>query len=184
MKVRRVRILIASPGVVAMIFLLTPLPAHAHAELISSTPAASSHLSILPTKIVLLFGEDLSDLAGASAVIVSDPSGEEISNGPSEVSASSLTRELNSSTAVGAYHVDFRVLSKDGHPVAGQFDFFLHEPDIIQPSKGVANSDELPAQKSFIAVHTKQLLIVLLVLLTVGIWALVEARARRQRGAM
>ena len=167
-----------------MIFLLTPLPAHAHAELISSTPAASSHLSILPTKIVLLFGEDLSDLAGASAVIVSDPSGEEISNGPSEVSASSLTRELNSSTAVGTYHVDFRVLSEDGHPVAGQFDFFLHKPEVIQPSKGVVNSDELPAQKSFLAVHTKHLSIVLLVLFATGLWALAEARARHRRSSM
>ena len=184
MRVRRVRNLIASLGVVAMIFLLTPLPAHAHAELISSTPAASSHLSILPTKIVLLFGEDLSDLAGANAVIVTDPSGVEISKGQSKVSGSSLTRELNSSTAVGTYHVDFRVLSEDGHPVAGQFDFFLHKPEVIQPSKGVVNSDELPAQKSFLAVHTKHLSIVLLVLCTTGSWALAEARARRQRGAM
>lgn len=179
-----VRNLIASLGVVAMIFLLTPPPAHAHAELISSTPAASSHLSILPTKIVLLFGGNLSDLDGASAVIVTDPSGEEISNGPSEVSASSLTRELNSSKAVGAYHVDFRVLSEDGHPVAGKFDFFLHDPEVNQPAKGAADSDKFPAQKSFLAVHTKQMIIVFLVLFTIGTWVFVEARARRRRSSM
>ncbi len=167
-----------------MIFLLTPLQAHAHAELIASTPAISSQLSILPTKIVLLFGEDLSDLAGANAVIVTDPSGVEISKGQSKVSGSSLTRELNSSKAVGTYRVDFRVLSEDGHPVAGQFDFFLHKPEVIQPSKGVVNSDDLPAQKSFFAVHIKHLSIVLLVLLTLGIWALVESRARRRRSSM
>ncbi|MEI7550560.1 MAG: copper resistance protein CopC [Actinomycetes bacterium] len=178
-----VRNLIASLGVVAMIFLLTPFPAHAHAELMSSSPAASSHLPILPTKIVLHFAEHLSDLAGANAVIVTDPSGVEISTGVSNVSTSSLTRELNSSTNSGAYHVDFRVLSKDGHPVAGQFDFFVHAPDVIQSFKGVDNSDA-STQKSPSALHVKQLSIVLLVLLTVGIWALVEARARRRRGAM
>lgn len=167
-----------------MIFFLTPLEAHAHAELIGSTPAASSHLSILPTKIVLLFGEDLSDLAGANVVIVTDPSGVEISNGQSKVSASSLTRELNSSTAAGAYHVDFRVLSEDGHPIAGQFDFFLVGTEDVDTSTLVVNSGNLPAQKNFFAVHTKHLSVVLLVLLTLGIWFLMESRARRRRSSM
>lgn len=184
MKVRRLRNLIANLGVVAMIFFLTPLQAYAHAELSGSTPAASSHLSILPTKIVLLFGEDLSDLAGANVVIVTDPSGVEISNGQSKVSGSSLTRELNSSTAVGTYHVDFRVLSEDGHPIAGQFNFFLVGTEDVNTSTLVVNSEELPAQKSFFAVHTKHLSIVLLVLLTLGIWFLVESRARRRRSSM
>lgn len=167
-----------------MIIFLTPLQAHAHAELIGSTPAVSSHLSILPIEIVLLFGEDLSDLAGASAVIVTDPSGEEISNGQSKVSASSLTRELNFSTAAGAYHVDFRVLSKDGHPVVGQFDFFLGVTEDVDTSTLVVKSGNLPAQKNFFAVHTKHLSIVLLVLLSLGIWILVEARTRRRRSSM
>ncbi|PHX75389.1 MAG: hypothetical protein CK545_05315 [Actinobacteria bacterium] len=184
MKVRCVRNLIASLGVVVMNFFLTPFQAHAHAELIGSIPAASSHVSILPTKIVLLFGENLSDLAGANAVIVTDSSGEEISNGQSKVSASSLTRELNSSTAVGAYHVDFRVLSEDGHPVAGQFDFFLGGIEDVDTSTLVVNSDELPAQKSFFTVHTKHLSIVSIVVLSVGIWVLFESQARRRRSSM
>lgn len=181
---RSVRSVILTLGVGVVLFLSTTPPALAHAELIASTPAVSSQLSILPTKIVLLFGEDLSDLGGANAVIVTDPSGDEISNGQSKVSGSSLTRELNSSTAVGTYHVDFRVLSEDGHPIAGQFDFFLVGNEGVDTSTVVVDSELLPAQQSFLAIHIKHLSIVLTVMLSVGIWLLVESRARHRRSSM
>lgn len=116
--------------VIAMCLALSALPVHAagrawlHATLLRSTPAANSHLTQPPDTIRLLFSE---------AVV-------------SELSQISLTRPDGTTAALvaglgphdvhtllagvpplpgGSYRVVWRAISADGHPVDGNFIFFI-----------------------------------------------------------
>ena len=185
---RGVQRLLVGLWVLALALWISPGPATAHAEMLDSTPAPGSHLSSVPGKIILRFGEHLSDLSGANAILVTGPGGEEISQGEISIIDASVTRALKGTSEAGTYHVAYRVLSADGHPVSGEFDFFLDEPGVPTPLASPATSLASPAsssagqdQKSFLSVHKKQLLLIALVLFTLMGWFVFEARVRKRR---
>jgi len=185
---RSVQRLLVGLWVLPLVLWISPAPATAQAEFLDSTPASGSHLSSVPDKITLRFGEHLSDLSGANAIVVTGPGGEEISQGEISIIDASVTRALKGTSEAGTYHVAYRVLSADGHPVSGEFDFSLDEPGVPTPLASPVSSLASPAssraeqgQKSFLSVHKKQLLLIALVLLTLTSWFLFEARARKRR---
>ena len=194
--------LIVGLWVLPLVLWVSPTPAFAHAEFLGSAPASGSHLSSMPGKITLRFGENLSDLSGANAIVVMGPGGEEISQGEVSIMDTSAARDLKATSKAGTYHVAYRVLSADGHPVSGELDFFLDEPGVPTPLAGPASSLASPAsslaspasslaspassraeqgQKSFLSVHKKQLLLIAMVLFTLTSWFLFEVRARKRR---
>lgn len=164
----------------ALLFALA-LPASAHAEFLDSNPAVDSHLTVLPSRIMLHFGENLSDLAGANAIVVTGPDGVEVTEDLAQVEGARVSRAMKPGTMLGAYRVLYRVLSEDGHPVKGNFDFFLDASRSDPAPHGFANAGERTEQKSFLAVHSTHVSIALLVLLTVGIWFGFENLARKRR---
>ena len=185
---RSVQRLLVGLWVLPLVLWVSPTPAFAHAEFLDSTPAPGSHLSSVPGKITLRFGEHLSDLSGANAIVVTGPGGEEVSQGEITIIAASVTSALKATSETGTYHVAYRVLSADGHPVSGEFDFFLDEPGVPTPLASPAGSLASPAsssaeqgQRSFLSVHKKQLLLIALVLFTLIFWFVFEARARKRR---
>lgn len=96
-----------------------------HATLLRSTPAAKSTISASPSVIRLVFSEqvvpELSQISltasGRSSISL------KVSNDPHDVHT--LIGPVESPLAAGTYKVVWRVLSADGHPVAGNFDFTL-----------------------------------------------------------
>lgn len=100
-----------------------PAPADAHAELISTEPAAGDQLDAAPDRVVLRFSEsvDVADdgvevlTAGGDRVDVGEP-------GHPDGEGSSVAVDLPGLDD-GTYVVSWRVLSSDSHPVSGAFTF-------------------------------------------------------------
>jgi methionine-rich copper-binding protein CopC len=111
----------------ALVLTITPLvatetPAQAHAVLERTSPAKDAILPAAPTEIVLTFDEPPQQLG--SAVQVTGPSGV-VSQGTPTLSGTEIHQALSPTLPNGAYQVAWRVVSDDGHPVAGTFAFTI-----------------------------------------------------------
>ena len=115
--------MVRKSGVVAAIvialFAAAPLRAAAHAELLSSKPAAQARLGLTPAAVVLDFSEPLSPAFSQATVV--DPSGRPLSAHPAsafEIRVALLTN------LPGIYEVTWRAVSAtDGHATRGTFTF-------------------------------------------------------------
>jgi copper transport protein len=98
--------------------------AAAHALPVSSTPAAGSSLTQLPSSVTVVFSEGI--VARLSSLEVVDASGHVVSRGPSQpVPGSSLGLTVALPTLLGGvYTVRWKTVSSDdGHTVSGTFTF-------------------------------------------------------------
>jgi copper transport protein len=117
--------------VAALGVLLAPARADAHAELLSTEPAASEQLASPPDEVVLHFSEavDLSD----DTLEVLDASGHRLDIGDPQhpagerASVSVSLPDLDD----GAYVVAWRVVSSDSHPIGGAFTFRVGEAGAV-----------------------------------------------------
>ena len=95
-----------------------------HASLVSSEPAAKSHLASAPARIRLVFSEPIE---GKLSRITLARSG----GGPFVVPAAGDPRDVHAviapadSLTPGAYRLEWRIVSADGHPVDGNFVFAI-----------------------------------------------------------
>jgi methionine-rich copper-binding protein CopC len=100
--------------------------AFAHAELETSNPEANSVVGAAPQVVSLTFGEKLMVMEGdkeANQVEVTDGSGTRVDNGDYQVTGEVLTVSLKPDQADGTYKVTYRVVSEDGHPIEGVYEF-------------------------------------------------------------
>ncbi|EGF94603.1 Copper resistance protein C precursor [Brevundimonas diminuta] len=101
--------------------LLSAAPAAAHARLVSATPAAKSAVAS-PRVVTLTFSDrvapafssfDVVNAAGAKATVRSQVSQD----------GKTITGILARPLAAGAYVVNWRIASTDGHRMTGSYDF-------------------------------------------------------------
>lgn len=97
---------------------------HAHAMLVGSEPAADRVVSASPTRVRLVFSEEIEPSLAAIAVLDGDGhvSRLHISGDPHDVHA--IIGEVKP-LRTGAYRVNWHVVSVDGHPVGGSFVFWV-----------------------------------------------------------
>jgi methionine-rich copper-binding protein CopC len=112
-------------AVAALSLVMVPLPATAHAQLVSSNPGISASLNKIPTQITLTFDDDLIAMPGANVIEVLDPKSKKIQTGATATTQATISVKLKPSTLVGKYKILWRALSADGHPVSGQYYFYL-----------------------------------------------------------
>ncbi|MGX1745981.1 MULTISPECIES: copper homeostasis periplasmic binding protein CopC [unclassified Brevundimonas] len=102
---------------------LTPIAAQAHARLVSVTPAAKSTVAS-PRTVTLTFSErvapafssfDVVNAAGTKATIRTEVSQD----------GKTITGALARPLAAGAYVVNWRIASVDGHRMTGSYDFVV-----------------------------------------------------------
>ena len=108
---------------VMLALLLAPLPAWAHARLVSATPAVGVSVPAAPTELVLRFSEALE--LRFSTVTVQDAAGARVDKGDLHAGpdgAKSLGLGLNALRS-GEYTVTWQVLSVDTHRSEGRFRF-------------------------------------------------------------
>jgi copper transport protein len=116
--------------VLLLLALLTPVdraaataPAFFHATLLSSEPAAKSTLTTSPTRIRLVFSEEIEPSLGRIRLV--GPDGNVVTlvqaGDPHDVSA--LIAPIPSPLASGVYRVQWRIVSEDGHPIDGAYSF-------------------------------------------------------------
>ncbi|MEY2740274.1 MAG: hypothetical protein RL283_376 [Actinomycetota bacterium] len=117
--------LAAAAAISAALALVAPVgtpPAHAHAGLRTTEPAASSVLERAPERIVLTFGEAVEIEFGAIRLF--DGGGSLVAIGaPRHLDAPSVVAADVPALAPGSYLVAWRVVSTDSHPVQGAFTF-------------------------------------------------------------
>ncbi|WP_420119814.1 copper resistance CopC family protein, partial [Nakamurella sp.] len=114
--------------------------AWAHSTLISSSPAADSVLATAPTRIELVFNEQIRDFQPKIAITVGDHDPIEVTpvvdgptvtadltgvTWPTDGGTGSGTASGTAGGTVGAvaWKVGYRVVSADGHPVSGLVPF-------------------------------------------------------------
>lgn len=100
--------------------------AFAHAELETSNPEANSVIGAAPGVVSLTFGEKLMVMEGeeaANQVQVTDSSNARVDNGDFQVTGEVLTVSLKPDLADDTYKVTYRVVSEDGHPIEGVYEF-------------------------------------------------------------
>lgn len=110
----------------ALSLLLGSAPAWAHTELESSTPAADAAVPTAPSTVALTFSEDVP--ANLATITVTGPDGQRYEAGKPTASGPTLTAALRPLGPAGAYTIDYRVVSDDGHPVSGAVPFTLSTP--------------------------------------------------------
>lgn len=120
----------ALPALVTMLVMtigaaLLPRAAWAHARLESSTPAEGSVWSSPPPSARLVFSSAV-DPAPVT-VSVTAPDGTTVTARPA-VQNKQVTVPLPTTTSAGAYAVQYRVVSWDGHAVAGRLQFRVAAP--------------------------------------------------------
>ena len=93
----------------------------AHAELVTSSPAADSIVQVAPTEIVLTFGESV-DAVPDSIRVVTGAGGAVDIGDISGDGSTALSADLPALDQ-GSYVVAWRAVSEDSHPISGAFVF-------------------------------------------------------------
>ena len=148
-----------------------PLPAAAHASLVSTDPADGSQLQTAPETIGLTFNEDLD----IGFVAVTAPDGTKVGTSEPRLSGARMSADLAESRQSGKFIVAYRVVSVDGHPVTGEFTF-------IATSGHQAAPQEAAGEESFVD-RNSTLLVVGLALAMVAIALMLAPLSRRRREA-
>ncbi|WP_136054471.1 copper resistance CopC family protein [Microbacterium sp. K24] len=126
---------LAAALLAAFLVLLSPLSASAHDALVSSSPAADSEVEVLPAELTLTFSAKLIEGEGATEVVVTDPDGNTVTDGPATVDGAVVTQPLVSSAPAGQYHVIWKVVSSDGHPTSDEYYFTVTTGSEAAPSE-------------------------------------------------
>ena len=171
---RRVAALIAS----LLISGFAIAPAHAHAELESMTPAIGSTVTSAPESVTLTFGEDVTTIG--STIVVLDPNGNAMQSGDARVDGATIAVDLLPLTVDGTYHVNFRVVSTDGHVVDGSetFELAIGEPQVTATADTVLTPSPETSAVTADSATIGFWILGLLVLLT-GFGAVIAWRVRR-----
>ena len=118
---------------VLVISLFFIAPASAHTSLVSSTPESGAVLNEVPAEVRLKFNEDLLlvDSKNPNRIEVINGIGQVVSGmtvveGPEIFTALDLSFEPS-----GEYSVKYRVVSADGHPVEGEYQFTVASTEVI-----------------------------------------------------
>jgi methionine-rich copper-binding protein CopC len=160
--------------------LLSMPSASAHAVLVFSNPAAGANLKIMPSTIEVEFDGNLINLGGAKTnfLVVQDSQGKQIDLKDSKVSGPILTVGVKSDTKTGIYNASWRVVSNDGHPVKGSFQFSVGKAlNVAAP-----NTDILlhHSGESFWVHHRSHIFLLTSILLVIGLWGAYEVFRRKR----
>lgn len=99
-----------------------PVPALAHDTLLSSTPQDGAATQEAPQEIELTFSAPPQDVG--TQIRVTDAEGADVTQGAPEIQGDAAVQDLaESAQEPGEYTVVWRVVSSDGHPIEGTFDY-------------------------------------------------------------
>lgn len=114
------------------------IPAHAHDQVIETTPAVDEQTSDNPLTVEIVTSGQLLDLGGNSAgfaITVTDANGLFYGNGCVEVAGPALSTVVEMGTN-GPYTVTYQYVSGDGHTLSGSYSFNYVMPDSPLPAAG------------------------------------------------
>lgn len=134
--------LILSAGLAAAV-LLPATAASAHDDLASSTPAAGESLTVDPGVVTLDFSDELLSIGGTSdgfaVQVVSNTEGLHYESGCVALAGTQVTAPMALGDA-GAYVVTWQVVSSDGHPTSGTYEFDYEPTSLDGAADGLTNA--------------------------------------------
>ena len=160
--------------------IVTAAPAFAHAGLVSMTPAVGSTVTVAPSQVVLTFDEPMQSLGSTVAVI--DPAGHAMQTSEMAVQGTRIIVWLLPLHRPGTYHVNYRVLSGDGHVVTDTRTFrFAPSGQAAATPMSTAVPEVSPVHSDSATVGFWLTGVALVLLLLVG-WGVARVRRVRTRG--
>lgn len=161
-------------------FVVAPA-ASAHDELLATDPEQGSVVDTLPEEISMTFSGLLLDEAGATEVSVTSADGTSLTDGDPILDGTGLTQPLDGS-ASGTVTVLWRVVSSDGHPIAGDFTFDVGAASATSTSAASPGPSESSAPENSGDDFPWPLVItVAIVVLGAGLVVALVATSRRRR---
>jgi copper transport protein len=156
--------------------MLAPALVTAHAELVSSNPAANSSLRESPPTLTMTFSEAV-DPATASIQLLDDLQNQVPGVGTVKVDASGLVTTVSlPRLAPGVYTVNYRVTSAvDGHVGAGIWAFLI-DPTGTQPPPAISAQSSSPSGDALTVIFRWLALLTGLALLGLPLFWLASAR--------
>jgi copper transport protein len=94
-----------------------------HATLLSSEPAAKATLATSPTRIRLVFSEEVEPSLGRIRLVGPDGRVATLKSAGDPHDVSALIAPIPSALGPGVYRVQWRIVSEDGHPIDGTYSF-------------------------------------------------------------
>lgn len=104
----------------------TVLPAHAHDQVVSASPADGESLEVAPSEATIEFTDDL--LAQGYLLNVTNAVGTDVTDGDATLDGRVVSRALQPNLPNGQYTIVWRVVSADGHPITDKYQFAIGEP--------------------------------------------------------
>jgi copper transport protein len=120
---------LAGTVLVLAILMSTAGPASAHAVLLRTDPSPQTTVKAPPAAVHLVFSEAVEVAFGA--VRVFDVDGKRVDKGKIQTTNGRREVVVPASLPGGTYTVTWRVVSADGHPVHGGFQFYVGAPSTI-----------------------------------------------------
>ncbi|MFI6642928.1 copper resistance protein CopC [Streptomyces sp. NPDC050504] len=114
------------PAAVTGLLAVSAPQAAAHTDLNGSDPANGAVLDALPRTVTLTFSDPVTQKHARLAV--TGPDGAALGDGAPAVAGREVTLRLKDAKARGRYTVGYRVVSADGHSVAGTSAFTVRPP--------------------------------------------------------
>ena len=116
--------------------------AWAHALATGTEPVAGEVLDSPPAEVVIEFNEPVTPVDAATGVVA--PDGDRVDSGIAEGESPSVVVIAVDADMEGTYLVAYRVISDDGHPVSGSFEFsVVTETDAPSAEALVTDTDPL-----------------------------------------
>ncbi|GAA1848759.1 copper resistance protein CopC [Microbacterium koreense] len=136
----RARKILAGVAVTVVAVLAPVAPASAHDELVSSDPAADQALVAAPETVTLQFTGDV--LTMGAVIMVADADGTDWTEGDPLVDGATVSAIIRPGMPEAGYEVRWRVVSGDGHPVAGIVPFTVGDGDpLTRDAESVESAD-------------------------------------------
>ncbi|WP_036283953.1 copper resistance CopC family protein [Microbacterium luticocti] len=171
---------LAALALAALAVLGVAAPASAHDQLLSTSPENGSHVDALPAEVTLTFNDLVTDAGGdANQVHVLDSSCTRLDTGAAKVVDNTITQQVHGQ-ATGPITVLWRAVSRDGHPVSGEFSFTVGDGQAAA-SPSCAAGDAAPAADAEQGASPLPWVIagIVLVVVIAGIAHLLITRSRR-----
>lgn len=117
------------------------MPAQAHTSLISTDPTEGARLASVPEQVVLTFSENLREPSQVGVAVDGEAVEVEF-----QVDGPRVVVTPPSDAPEGAYDINYRVISADGHPVTGTLSFEVAQAAGIATEEAPADDEPTATQ--------------------------------------
>lgn len=110
-------------ALIAMAAVLGASRASAHTDLVGSDPEPGASRADAVSAVTLTFNASV--LPELTEIVVRDPRGKNHATGEPAVLGSRVSVPVTGLATPGSYHVAYRVVAADGHPITGTYSFHV-----------------------------------------------------------